>query len=406
MNGGRLRNLLAVNMRLCLNEILTNRARTVITTLGIFLGVASLLVNLAFVRAMDADVKQNMEKIGGLNLVTLKALEPITREEKMAFQHSPGLTMEEAEELVEQYPYITAVIKQKEMRSRISFRGKRGRAHLIAAGSAYKKAYDYEIARGRWFSEPDMARRREVCIIGPRIQERLFEDVDPIGKMLVIKSVPFEVIGIIKTKSRYDRRSRQCIFPYSVYLARFAPPGEKYEEIVLQLKNSGYAQQAKRELTWELKTRHRGIKDFEVELNTDKIREMEVASYGLKIVLWSIALISLLVGGISIMNIMFATIGDRIREIGIRKALGARREDVFVQFITEAVLVCFVGSIPGMLLGASITLAPKGVFPFDPTLLVSDYIIAAVFALSAGFVSGLFPALKAADMEPVEALRY
>ena len=126
MNWIRLRSLLAVNLRLCFNEILSNRSRTIITTLGIFLGVASLLINLAFVRAMDADVKLNMEKIGGLNLVTLKALEPITREEKMAFQHSPGLTMGEAEELVEQYPYITAVIKQKEMRSRLFFQGKRG----------------------------------------------------------------------------------------------------------------------------------------------------------------------------------------------------------------------------------------------------------------------------------------
>jgi ABC-type antimicrobial peptide transport system permease subunit len=407
MNWARVQNLLAINVRLCFNEILTNRSRTIITTLGIFLGVASLLINLAFVRAMDADVKLNMEKIGGLNLVTLKALEAITREEKMQFQHSPGLTMDEADELVRKYPYVTAVIRQKDMRhARIFFQGKRGHSRLNAAGTEYQKAYDYRIERGRWFTREEMTRRREVCVIGPRIRERVFEDVDPIGKKLVIRSIPFEVVGIIATKSRYDRRSRQCIIPYSVYLARFAPPGEKYEEIILQLKNSDYARQAKRELTWELKARHRGIKDFEVELNTDKIREMEVASYGLKIVLWSIAIISMLVGSISIMNIMFATIGDRIREIGIRKALGARREDVFAQFITEAVLVCFVGSIPGMLCGASITLVPKGVFPFDPTLLVTDYIIAVAFALMAGFVSGLFPALKAADMEPVEALRY
>jgi len=407
MNWSRLKSLLAVNLRLCLYEILSNRSRTIITTLGIFLGVASLLVNLAFVRAMDADVKLNMEKIGGLNLVTLKALEAITPEEKMQFQHSPGLTIAEAQELVRDIAYVKAVIRQKDLRgAHLSAQGKDTRSRLTAAGREYQKTYDYTIARGRWFSEEDMARRREVCVIGERVRERLFGEEDALGKTVVMRSIPFEIVGIIGTKSSYDRRARECIIPYSVYEARFAPPGEVFDEIVLRIENSSYAEQAKRELTWELLARHRGIEDFEVELNTDKIREMQLASYGLKIVLWSIALISLLVGSISIMNIMFATIGDRIREIGIRKALGARREDVFAQFIVEAVLVCFVGSIPGMLTGATITLVPPGVFPFDPTLLVSDYAVAAGFAVVAGFVSGLFPALKAADMEPVEALRY
>jgi ABC-type antimicrobial peptide transport system permease subunit len=151
---------------------------------------------------------------------------------------------------------------------------------------------------------------------------------------------------------------------------------------------------------------HRGIEDFEVEINLDKIKEMQTAALGMKAVLWSIAVISLLVGGISIMNIMFATIGDRIREIGIRKALGARDDDIFAQFLIEAVTVCFLGSIPGMLLGASITLMPEGIFPFDPTLTGTDYTVAVVFTLVAGILSGLFPALRAAKLLPVDALRF
>jgi putative ABC transport system permease protein len=120
----------------------------------------------------------------------------------------------------------------------------------------------------------------------------------------------------------------------------------------------------------------------------------------------TIAVITLLVGGISIMNIMFATIGDRIREIGIRKALGAKSSDVFMQFLIEAVTLCMVGGFPGLLLGTSVTLLPEGVFPFIPRLAAIDYTIAVIFTILAGVCSGMVPAMRAADMEPVDALRY
>jgi putative ABC transport system permease protein len=151
---------------------------------------------------------------------------------------------------------------------------------------------------------------------------------------------------------------------------------------------------------------HRGVVDFSVETNVEKLKDMEATNAGIQVVLAAIALISLCVGSISIMNTMFGTIGDRIREIGLRKALGARRRDLFTQFLIEAVLLSAVGGVPGILLGAAFTLFPAGTFPFEPALTALDYTITILFIVVAGLSSGVFPALKAANMEPVDALRY
>ncbi|MBD3316562.1 MAG: FtsX-like permease family protein, partial [Chitinivibrionales bacterium] len=176
--------------------------------------------------------------------------------------------------------------------------------------------------------------------------------------------------------------------------------------VAVLLESVDYVDRAKRDLHTAVKIDHRGVEDFKIDASYDKIKEMEAASRGMKVILWSIAAISLIVGGVSIANIMFATIGDRIREIGVRKALGARSHDLFVQFMIESVLVCLVGGAPGMLLGGLVTLAPKETFPIVPALTIGDYAAALGFTVAAGLSSGLFPALRAATMQPVEALRY
>jgi putative ABC transport system permease protein len=213
-------------------------------------------------------------------------------------------------------------------------------------------------------------------------------------------------VGVLDTEGMHGRRTMECLFPYSLYTTKVAHPNHEVEEVALLLESVAYVDRAKRELYRAIKTEHRGVEDFEIDAGYDKIKEMEIASRGMKVILWSIAAISLLVGGVSIANIMFATIGDRIREIGIRKALGAKSHDLFVQFVIEAVLVCLVGGGPGMLLGGAVTFIPEGTFPFEPALTVADYAAALTFTIAAGLFSGLFPALRAARMQPVEALRY
>jgi len=404
----RLKTVILVNLKLCFLEIYTNRTRSVITILGIFLGVAALLANLAFVRGMDDDLKENMVRVGGLDILTVRAVEPVTRDEQMKFQYSPGLSLSEANDLVKEVPYLKAVLQYKNLSwNRMTARGKRTWGKFIAVDREYLNAFNYRVEQGRDFTGEDIKKRRYVCIIGKRLSKRLFgEGVNPVGNNLLIRNIPLTIIGIIHTENVRNERASECLFPFSVYVQRFSNAKRNLGEVSLLLTDSKFVRQAQQELPHKYLAKHRGAKDFEIEASMDKLKEMETAAKGMKIILWSIAAISLIVGGISIMNIMFATIGDRIREIGIRKALGAQRHDIFTQFMIEAILICFVGGIPGVILGALVTAVPPGFFPYIPRLTVFDYSIAFGFTLGAGIFSGLFPALRAANMQPVEALRY
>lgn len=408
MRLSRWRAVLTVSLKLCLLEVYTNRSRSFITSLGIFLGVAALLFNLAFVRGMDDDLRSGMEKVGGLNVITLQAAEPVTPDEKTLFQRSPGLSIAEAEQLVEEFSYVNSTIRRKDLNwKRFHAAGKRSHGKLTAVGTEYLEVYNYQVSHGRTLSEEDMTKRKHVCLIGSRLAERLFEGSGKaLGKSLQVRGILLQVVGIIHSSTHRDRRAMECLFPFSTYATRFREATRGLSEVSLLLSSSVYVEQARNELSRRVQSLHRGVKDFEVEASLDKIREMQTASQGMKIILWSVAVISLVVGGISIMNIMFATIGDRIREIGVRKALGARRVDLFMQFLIEAVLVCFVGGIPGMIVGSSVTMMREGLLPYMPRLTVEDYAVAFSFTVIAGLLSGLFPAMRAARMQPVEALRY
>jgi len=375
--------------------------------LGIFLGIGSLLVNVAFIRAMDDNVRQSMESIGGLRIVTINTKEATSLQEMRNFQRSPGLTRISADTLAKESPYIEAYLPLKELHwRRIQGGGNRSRAHIKAIGPQYMSVYNYKVRQGRAFTNEDHLKKQHVCIIGKRVAERLFEGADPIGKKVVFAHHPFTIVGIIHTETLFQQQSREVLFPYSVYAAKFESPYEKLDGVTFLLHNSDNALSAKQDLELRLLQMHRGAEDFEVVINQDKINDMKAASMGMKILLFCIAGISLLVGGISIMNIMFATIGDRIREIGVRKALGAHRIDILAQFLIEAIVLCFVGGIPGTLIGYAITLLPPDFFPFVPRLSPFDYIIAIGFTVLVGLLSGLAPSIKAAGMKPVEALQY
>jgi len=408
MNANRFLEILTINFRLCILEITSSLSRTAITTLGLFLGVASLLVNLAFVRGMNDDLRTNMEQIGGLNILTVRQIEAETPQEQKRFQRSPGLSFDQLDSVSSDLPYVSTVLRSHEIGwNRFNGAGNRSHGFVIACGPQYFPIFNYSVAEGRLLDEDDMRNNRPVCIIGKRIAERLFPGMDPIGQRITIRrTYSLTVVGILDSKSVRSRRDIECCIPFPLYASRFRNADRNLESASIVLTSSDSAEKARSILYQRIKAKHRGVEDFDIELSVDKIKEMRAASMAMKIVLLSIALISLLVGGISIMNIMFATIGDRIREIGIRKALGAKRYDLFIQFILEAILVCFFGGIPGMALGASVIFAPEDFFPYIPRLTTTDFTVAFIFLIVSGILSGLFPALRAANMQPVEALRY
>jgi ABC-type antimicrobial peptide transport system permease subunit len=271
----------------------------------------------------------------------------------------------------------------------------------------YLRAYKIDAAFAPPFSVKNLDQCEPVCIIGKRVASRLFgEKGAAINKIIVINKITFRIIGQIETGDQLSWRGWQVFLPYEYYKKKFMSSQTNPESFEIELVNSSYEKEARAAFTAKLLEWHRGVEDFVVESNGDKIREMKSASAGMKVILVCIAVITLFVGGISIMNIMFAAIGDRVREIGVRKALGANNRDVLVQFVIESILLCLVGGIPGIAIGASVTMFPKGMFPFNPQLLTEDYIVAITFIIVTGIGSGLAPALKAASLRPADALRF
>ncbi len=397
-----------VSITLCLLELWSNRMRTVITSFGIFLGAVSYLVNVAFIRGIDEDMKRNMEEIGGLSIVTIKKKTASTEKEKITFSTSQGIQLSEIDTIAKKLTYIKSTLPKADLEwEMIKANGKYTYTKPIAASREYLDAFNYEVEKGRTFTSNDYSSTLNICLIGKRIVETLFgNDSNCIGKKVTIFNKTFTIAGIIKTDDSGSWKSIQFIFPYSLYTYRFGQKNKGIDEISVKLISSDFAEKAITDITRMLKQMHRGILDFEIEANLTKVDELRAASSGIKILLSVISMITLCIGGISIMNIMFAALGDRIREIGIRKAMGARRVDLFLQFIIEAIIVSLVGGIPGILLGSSVLFFPKGIFPYLPILTVQDFIVALCFTMICGIVAGFTPAFRAATMQPVEALRY
>lgn len=410
MNAERVLALLAVNLRLCLLEVGSNPTRSAISALGIFLGTASLLVNIAFIRAMQDSVAREMEKMGGVTIITVTGKSAETDEEKLEFRRSPGLRLADADAVAERVPQVEMVLPQNEVGwRRVNGGGRESGGRLLAVGPDHLQAYNYEVSLGSPLTLEQHQRRERVCLVGPDIATRLFgTERDALGATVNSMGgrLSLRVVGILTARDRYDSRSREILFPFSLYESTLGSVSGRTGSLYLKVRDVASVEPAKRAIETVLQELHRGVMDFAVETNVERLKDMEATSLGIRVVLGAIAFISLCVGSVSIMNTMFGTIGDRIREIGLRKALGARRRDLFAQFLIEAVLLSSVGGVPGILVGAVFTMLPRGTFPFEPDLTVLDYTITVVFIVVAGLVSGVFPAFKASRMEPVDALRY
>ena len=404
----RLINLILINTRLCLTEMFSNKTRSVISSFGIFLGVSSLLVLLSFIRAMNKDVSEKVVQMGGLDIIDVKQLEAETPKEELDFRRSPGLLMDQMLQLQKDIPEISMVLPQVSMgHQEPTWAGKRGHAHPEAVGIHHLDVYNYEIASGRGFRPDDFERSARVCIVGNGVVDRTFPPgMDPLGQKLTFMGISFEIIGTIHSEGMRDRRARTLLFPFDTYIKYIGGVNARLEEVQIKITDVNKVHEVVSAVTDRLTELHRGVQDFDISLNEEKIKEMEATNNALNILLTVLALLSIFTGGVSIMNIMFAVIGDRIREIGLRKALGARKSDLFVQFVIESILLCCLGAIPGLLTGSVPVWLPDEIFPMDPYLRYSDYVLAIVFTTGIGFFAGLFPALKAANMKPIEALQY
>ena len=334
-----------------------------------------------------------------------------------------SLTVRDAEALRDQLaaPSIEAVAPTLEIGGEVTFGGQQTSSPIIGVTPEYFQVRNVNLAEGEFITEEHVLGRASVVLLGSEVAETLFGHADGVtGETVRIEGQPFRVIGVLESKGggEFGSEDNQMIVPLTTAKARLMGPksgqaGDRIDVIYVQAASGDLVSQAMEEMAQVLRARHRitdGIDDFTIFTQQDLLAEAESITNVLTIFLGGIAGISLLVGGIGIMNIMLVSVTERTREIGLRKALGARKRDILTQFLTESSLLSFLGGLIGILLGWLISfivgqIAAANNAPFTPVVGLDAILLATIFSAAIGLFFGIYPANRAAGLEPVEALQ-
>ncbi|MEN8127143.1 MAG: ABC transporter permease [Planctomycetota bacterium] len=414
-----------------------HRLRSGLTMLGIVFGVASVIAMLAIGEGASRHAQEQIARLGSTNII-LKTVKPPDQEVADASEQTIqeyGLRYNDAERFRETIPDAQVVVPVRRKPQQVLYQSRRITAEIVGTVPWYTELAPIEELLGRFLSPMDIHYSQAVCVIDETVLNNLFKFDDPIRQDVRISGEYYRVIGVVRdisaaseindtsslhASSQGNGVSGSVYIPLSTMKGRFGETqiqiggtsgmsGEKIEldEITIKVPSMEHVLPT-RDVLANLLEQHHKKKDYQIIVPLELLRQAAERKRIFSIVLGSIAAISLLVGGIGIMNIMLATVSERTREIGIRRALGARRSDIIVQFLSETILLTLIGGVLGMALGVVIpvlvTLFSHGQMP---TVITSGAMILS-FGISAGIglTFGLYPAYQAANMDPIESLRH
>ena len=398
-----------------LESLSGNKLRSGLTVLGIVIGVAAVIAMLAVGRGAEASITGSISGIG-TNLLFVFRGDPGDN-----IRNPKPLTTADADALRDQFaaPSIAAVAPALQGNATVSFAGEQVAPQLFGITPEYFQVRNLNVAEGEMINEEHMLGRASVVLLGPEVAVNLFGHADGVtGETVRIEGQPFRVIGVLESKGggAFGSEDNQVLVPFTTAQARLIrrSASDRVDIIFVQAVSGELVTQATEEIAQILRTRHRtpvGEDDFTIFSQQDLLTTFQSITGILTIFLGGIAGISLLVGGIGIMNIMLVSVTERTREIGLRKALGARRRDILIQFLTESSLLSLIGGVIGILFGWLISfgvgqLAAASGTAFTPVVGMDAVALATIFSAIVGLFFGIYPANRAAGLEPVEALRY
>jgi putative ABC transport system permease protein len=401
------------NIKIGLRGLTTFKMRTILTMLGVIFGVAAVISMVSISEGARLETIHQIELMG-TNTVRIKAVTLDGTDKDRAKQlYMDGITLQDADYIVGLTDYVKYSVPLKEVDLKVRLGSNFPKSKVVGTTAIYPKLSNFQVESGRFLDGDDLQYARKVCVLGSSVAKSLFPLENPLQKEIKIGTLWFTVIGVMQ-----DRRISQSIaaanlrdsnrdvyIPLSTALERIGG-SKSLTEIVIQVTDSKYIKEVAHLITASLNRRHHGIEDYELIIPEELLRQSQKTQRIFNIVMGCIAGISLLVGGIGIMNIMLATVTQRTREIGIRAAVGARRSDILGQFLIECLIISIMGGLIGVLLG--IGLGQAIAYYAHWTTIVSIKAILMAFGISAavGIIFGMYPARKAADMDPVDALRY
>ena len=392
-------------IRTSVYSLTANRLRAALALLGIVLGVCSVITLMSIGRGSTDRITELIQGLGSNLLTVIPSEEPLTLADVDALR-DPLYT-----------PSIKAVAPQIGTFGTIHISNSTTQAQITGVTPEFLRVRNLEMATGTFIGAPHVDSRAEVVVLGAQVSEDLFRNQDPTGAEVRINGRQFRIVGVLASQSGFGSLDDQAVIPITTAYYRLSgqriPGGNiSVDQISIQVRDVELVDQAIEEIETVIRLSHRITEadDFTVFNQQEILDTFDEANQTLVVFLGTVAGISLLVGGIGIMNIMLVSVTERTREIGIRQAMGAKRRDIVAQFVTEAVFLTFGGGIIGVIVGIALATGIDGRFLIGTewsTRVTSDIpILAMVVSIGVGLFFGIYPAVRAARLNPIEALRY
>ncbi len=439
---------LLANFQIALEAVVANQVRSLLTALGIIFGVAAVIAMMAIGNGAEQDILEQIKLVGVNNII----IEPVVEQQEAQVEasasgeaekqkFSPGLRLSDAESIKELIPGIASISPETIMETTIIKDGFRRSAKLVGVYPSYFSIAGFNLFEGEMFTQSQRDNGMPVCIIGSGIKARFFSTENPLGKRIKVGNQWLEVVGVLeerliseKSMSKLGIRDYNmdvCV-PIETFLLRYrnrelitaasiraagrnnnnSSENQKIknyhqlDRLVVQVKDAALLSPMAEVMARMLERRHFQVIDSEITIPELLLKQQQRTQNIFNIVLGAIAGISLLVGGIGIMNIMLASVMERIKEIGLRLAIGARKTDIVSQFVFEAMLISISGGLVGVILGVIMALTISNFGDFPTIITISSVILSFGVAAAVGLVFGIAPARRAANQDPITSLRH
>lgn len=408
------------SLKIALTNLGANKLRSILTMLGIIIGVSAVIMMVAILQGFSARFQKQLSKLGSDLIIVVYA--PTSKERKKITNHIDGLKMTDIRAIQERCTLIKSWSPEMPVGNGVTAKyiGRDTDCSPTGVVPDYQNIRNVKVATGRFISEADMKNWSPICVIGDKIREQLFYDTDPIGKLLEVNGQSMTVVGVLEHKGRtFEGDADKSVYLPLTSVQKRMIGSETVGVVYCQPKNPLKMDEAKDQIWQVLMTRYDNLPGWKVDGFDSLSNTVTTFLAAFTLVLGSIAGLALLVGGIGVMNIMLVSVTERTREIGVRKAIGAKRRDILVQFLVESATLSGAGGLLGIIIGTSAAYFVGFITTFIPalvdkqagekglTIFVPPFVIIGSFLFSAGIgiFFGVYPAIRASRLDPIQALR-
>ncbi|HOF93619.1 MAG: ABC transporter permease [Bacteroidales bacterium] len=405
-------------VRVALHALMDHKFRSFLTMLGIIFGVASVIAMLSIGEGAKREAIAKYQDLGVNNIIVREKKLSNAELEEVRARFSPGLSINDARVIREIVPEVTQVAPQAEKESEVKMGDMSAKSTVIGITPAFIEILNYETEEGSFITADHYNNSLKVCVLGAGLANSFFSNQSALGKMVKVDDQWLEVVGVMKSKAVFTETvgelasrdlNNDVYLPLTTFNKRFAKENlleSEIKQITVRVNSSDKLMESAALIRSILDRHHFNNQDYSIVIPFELLKQEEKERQIYNILLGAIAAISLIVGGIGIMNIMLASVMERTREIGIRRAIGARKKDIMSQFVVEAVAISITGGLIGVVLGVVLSFSISLFTDVTTYIRVYSIFIAFFFSVLVGISFGYLPAKNAANLEPIESIRY